>query len=155
MVYTWYMPGINRISEYTWYIHVYTYYLPRRGSRWHPPIHRMYWKLARCIEVYWRMYPMYYFHGRMYSMMYWCVLNYARMYQVMYWDMYWRCNKGCIGCIEIWQDVLWNVLDVLNWARMYWITPGCIRWCTGICIGYVTKDVFDVLRFCRMYCEMY
>ncbi len=139
----------------------------------HPPIHMMYWKLAQCIEVYWRMYLMYYFHGRMYSMMYWCVLNHARMYhwvkwctgicigdvtkdvfdvlrfgtemagcivrcircielsqdvfnhvrmyQVMYcqWDMYWRCNKGCIWCSEIWQDVLWDVLDVLNWARMY------------------------------------
>ena len=34
-------------------------------------------------------------------MMYWYVLNHSRMYQVMYWDMYWRCNKGCIGCIEI------------------------------------------------------
>ena len=33
MVYTWYIPGIYRISEYTWYIHVYTDYLPRRGSR--------------------------------------------------------------------------------------------------------------------------
>jgi hypothetical protein len=33
MVYTWYIPGIYRISEYTWYIHVYTDHLPRRGSR--------------------------------------------------------------------------------------------------------------------------
>ncbi len=34
MVYTWDIPGIYRLSEYTWYIHVYTDYIPRRGSRW-------------------------------------------------------------------------------------------------------------------------
>ncbi len=33
MVYTWYIPGIYRISEYTWYIHVYTDYLPQAARR--------------------------------------------------------------------------------------------------------------------------
>ena len=52
----------------------------------------MYWKLAGCVEVYWRMYWMYCFHGRMYWKMY---CGHARMYK-------WCIEKiaGCpVGCI--------------------------------------------------------
>jgi hypothetical protein len=70
----------------------------------HRPIHQMYWKMAICIQVYWRMYQMYCFHGRMYWMMYCC---HARMYQVMYWKIA-GCTVSCnAGPVK-------DVLDVLR-----------------------------------------
>ncbi len=103
------------------------------------PIHWMYWKLARWIEVYWDMYWIYWFRGWMYWMMYlMCIESRQEVSSEVLGDvctdMYWKIAGCTVGCIA---DPIKDVLDVLRFGSMYWAMHGGMYW--------------DVMIHARMY----